>query len=394
VVAAACPRTLLASRPCDGERPPLPAPWGHDCEVVIGSKRRLAILGLVVAATLVSATPASSAPSVASKQAEAERVLAQIQELDANLGLAVEAYNAAQVRLEEIRAEQRENQRRLEIARANYADAQAALQERLIALYESDSATVVEILLAAESLDDFLTRVDTVSRVSQQDARIIREIEAFRAEIKRREAELEEARVRQAQLVAERAARRADIEAQLAERQRLLSSIKDQIARIQAAEAARQRRVEEQARERLSQSPPTSSSSDESSAESEVGSGSPSPSKYGGVVGIAMRYLGIPYRWGGSSPSTGFDCSGFVMYVYAQVGVSLPHNAAMQYGYGSPVSRSQLQPGDLVFFNGLGHNGIYIGGNQFIHSPHTGDVVKISSITGWYADTWVGGRRL
>ncbi|MDQ3995087.1 MAG: NlpC/P60 family protein [Actinomycetota bacterium] len=368
---------------------------------MIGSKRRLAILGLVVAATLVSATPASSAPSVASKQAEAERVLAQIQELDANLGLAVEAYNAAEVRLEEIRAEQRENQRRLEIARANYADAQAALQERLIALYESDSATVVEILLAAESLDDFLTRVDTVSRVSQQDARIIREIEAFRAEIKRREAELEEARVRQAQLVAERAARRADIEAQLAERQRLLSSIKDQIARIQAAEAARQRRLEEQARERLSQSPPTSSASgdssaapDDSSAEPEVGSGSPPPSTHGGVVGIAMRYLGIPYKWGGSSPSTGFDCSGFVMYVYAQVGVSLPHNAAMQYGYGSPVSRSQLQPGDLVFFNGLGHNGIYIGGNQFIHSPHTGDVVKISSITGWYADTWVGGRRL
>ncbi len=398
---AAHPQALLASRPCDGERPPLPAPWGHDCEVVIGSKRRLAILGLVVAATLVSATPASSAPSVASKQAEAERVLAQIQELDANLGLAVEAYNAAEVRLEEIRAEQRENQRRLEIARANYADAQAALQERLIALYESDSATVVEILLAAESLDDFLTRVDTVSRVSQQDARIIREIEAFRAEIKRREAELEEARVRQAQLVAERAARRADIEAQLAERQRLLSSIKDQIARIQAAEAARQRRLEEQARERLSQSPPTSSASgdssaapDDSSAEPEVGSGSPPPSTHGGVVGIAMRYLGIPYKWGGSSPSTGFDCSGFVMYVYAQVGVSLPHNAAMQYGYGSPVSRSQLQPGDLVFFNGLGHNGIYIGGNQFIHSPHTGDVVKISSITGWYADTWVGGRRL
>jgi peptidoglycan DL-endopeptidase CwlO len=107
-----------------------------------------------------------------------------------------------------------------------------------------------------------------------------------------------------------------------------------------------------------------------------------------------MQYLGVPYSWGGASPSTGFDCSGFVMYVYAKMGVSLPHNAAMQYGYGSPVSLSALQPGDLVFFNGLGHVGIYIGGNQFIHSPHTGDVVKISTITGWYADTWVGGRRL
>jgi cell wall-associated NlpC family hydrolase len=110
-------------------------------------------------------------------------------------------------------------------------------------------------------------------------------------------------------------------------------------------------------------------------------------------VGIAMQYLGIPYVYGGSSPS-GFDCSGFVMYVYAQIGVSLPHNAAAQYGYGTPVDRSQLQPGDLVFFNGLGHNGIYVGGGSFIHSPHTGDVVKISSISGWYSSTWVGARRL
>ena len=96
--------------------------------------------------------------------------------------------------------------------------------------------------------------------------------------------------------------------------------------------------------------------------------------------------------WGGASPS-GFDCSGFVAYVYAQVGVSLLHNAAMQYGYGSAVSRRSSSPAISVF-NGLGHNGIYIGGNQFIHSPHTGDVVKISSITGWYEDTWYGARRL
>jgi len=112
------------------------------------------------------------------------------------------------------------------------------------------------------------------------------------------------------------------------------------------------------------------------------------------VVATAKRYLGIPYRWGGASPATGFDCSGFVMYVYAKFGVSLPHNAAMQYGYGRAVSRSELRPGDLVFFNGLGHNGIYIGGGRFIHSPHTGDVVKISSLSGWYADTYVGARRL
>ena len=124
------------------------------------------------------------------------------------------------------------------------------------------------------------------------------------------------------------------------------------------------------------------------------GGGAVPSSKYGGVVGIAMQYLGIPYQWGGESPSTGFDCSGFTYYVFSRVGVSLPRTVSVQYGVGVSVSRSQLAPGDLVFFNGLGHVGIYIGGNQFIHSPHTGDVVKISSITGYYSSNWVGARRV
>ncbi len=83
------------------------------------------------------------------------------------------------------------------------------------------------------------------------------------------------------------------------------------------------------------------------------------------------------------------------MYAYAKVGVYLPHNAAMQYGMGTPVSRSQLAPGDLVFFNGLSHVGMYIGGGRFVHAPHTGDVVKISSLSEyWYAATYVGARQL
>jgi peptidoglycan hydrolase-like protein with peptidoglycan-binding domain len=122
----------------------------------------------------------------------------------------------------------------------------------------------------------------------------------------------------------------------------------------------------------------------------------PAPSSRGArVAQLSRRYLGVPYRWGGSSPSTGFDCSGFVMYLYAKVGVSLPHNAAMQYRYGRAVSRSNLRAGDLVFFNGLGHVGIYLGGGRFIHAPSSGDVVKISSLgDSWYRSRWVGARRI
>jgi cell wall-associated NlpC family hydrolase len=96
------------------------------------------------------------------------------------------------------------------------------------------------------------------------------------------------------------------------------------------------------------------------------------------VVRIAFRYLGTPYRWAGASPS-GFDCSGFVMYVYGRVGVRLPHNSAQLWGEGRYVSRRHLQPGDVVFFAGLSHVGIYIGNGQMVEAPFTGARVRISS---------------
>jgi len=112
------------------------------------------------------------------------------------------------------------------------------------------------------------------------------------------------------------------------------------------------------------------------------------------ITRTARHYLGAPYAWGGTSPA-GFDCSGFVMYVYAKVGLSLPHNAAAQYAYGTPVRRDQLKPGDLVFFDDLRHNGIYIGDGRFIHSRQSGKRVSISLLAGpWYAEQYVGARRL
>jgi cell wall-associated NlpC family hydrolase len=349
-----------------------------------------------MATLLAAGTSATASPTVSAKQAEAQRVLADIQAIDSSLDKAVDAYNAAQMKLDAIRAEEKVNQRHLVIARSNFKNAQATLASRLLALYKSGDDNVLEVLLGSRSLSELLERVDTISRVSAEDTRVISEIRSYRAEIKRREKKLAVARVQQEQVLAERAERRRQIEGQLAERQRLLASIKDQIAKIKAQEAARQRRLQDQAQELVNQQQSGGSSGSASStpvADGASGS-SPPPATHGGVVGIAMSYLGVPYVWGGASPS-GFDCSGFVMYVYAQAGISLPHNAAMQYGYGSPVSRDQLEAGDLVFFDGLGHVGIYIGGGSFIHAPHTGDVVKISSLSdSWYASTYVGARRL
>jgi cell wall-associated NlpC family hydrolase len=341
---------------------------------------------LLALAVLPLAGPATPAPPVETKEAEARQVLAQIQALDSSLEHVIEAYNTAQVELDEIVAAQKLNEKRLKIARSNLGTAQGTLEERLVQLYQNGSPDLVEILLGSSSLDEILDGIETASRVTEQDEQILNEVRTFREEIKQREAELEKALSRQEQVVAERAAKRQEIEATLAQRQELLASIKDQIADLKAEERRRQARLEAAARARASQ--PTTTSS------SQGPTGAPSSKYGGGVVGVAMQYLGTPYRWGGSSPSTGFDCSGFVMYVFSRVGVSLPRVVSAQWTVGVPVSRSELQPGDIVFFNGLGHDGIYIGGNQFIHSPHTGDVVKISSITGYYSSGWVGARRV
>ncbi|EPY2275123.1 C40 family peptidase, partial [Clostridium sporogenes] len=108
------------------------------------------------------------------------------------------------------------------------------------------------------------------------------------------------------------------------------------------------------------------------------------PATHGDVISYARQYLGTPYVWGGTSPS-GFDCSGFVQYVYRNAaGIELPRDTYGQIGAGSRVSQDQLQPGDLVFPH-TGHVGIYIGGGQMIHASKPGDVVKISSVWAFYA---------
>jgi cell wall-associated NlpC family hydrolase len=111
------------------------------------------------------------------------------------------------------------------------------------------------------------------------------------------------------------------------------------------------------------------------------------------AVRIARRLLGVPYRWGGASPSTGFDCSGLVQYVYGKLGFHLPHYTIGQFRYGRRVHRRRLRPGDLLFFAGLSHVGLYVGRGRFIDAPHSGAVVRVNSLA-TSASSFVGARRL
>jgi cell wall-associated NlpC family hydrolase len=111
------------------------------------------------------------------------------------------------------------------------------------------------------------------------------------------------------------------------------------------------------------------------------------------AVKYARNFLGVRYVYGGSSPRTGFDCSGFVRYVYQRFGISLPHSSYADFGLGRRVARHALKPGDLVFFHGLGHVGLYVGHGKFIHAPHSGTRVSYSTLAS-YGSAYDGARRI
>jgi cell wall-associated NlpC family hydrolase len=110
---------------------------------------------------------------------------------------------------------------------------------------------------------------------------------------------------------------------------------------------------------------------------------------------IAVRAVGVPYRWGGASPASGFDCSGLVYWAYGRIGVDLPHSSYALYDRGRRVARSRMRPGDVLFFSGLGHVGLYLGGGRMVHAPQSGRRVEIVPLAGSnYGHRLVAARRV
>jgi len=407
---------------------------------------------VIVSALAAAAPGAGEPPAIRAKQAEARRILAQVDALDIQLGRLDEQLNGAKYELSQVRVRERRAAASLGTARVQYARAERRVVRRLVTIYESTPPTTADAIFGASSLSDILNRLQLVNAASALDRHIASNAQSWRDRMAAREQALLAERRRKAAAVAVIAAHEHAIGAELAQRRTMLASVQDEVRRLQAAEAARQARLAAEARARLAAEEraraqaaaaaraaaeraraqhaaqaaaaaraaktttastpdppaaatttapapapaPTTTTTPSPTPPTTTTTASPPPPTSAGhpqAATIALKYLGVPYVFGGATPA-GFDCSGLVMYVYAQLGISLPHYAAAQYQMGVPVPRDDLQPGDLVFFDGLNHVGIYIGGNQFVHAPETGDVVKISSLTGWYADNYVGARRI
>ena len=350
-------------------------------------------------AALFAAPPTFAQPPIAAKKAEAQRVFAQVQALDSSLGIADERMNLANLRLAQVRHDLAVNQHELTVARKNLKSSQQMIAERLVTLYTSPQTSTLEVILGATNLDDVLARVDSANKVSSLDADVLNQVNTFRTAVVRHAAVLATARAAAKRLLAQRAAERQSVAGQLAQRRTLLSSINGQIASLEAAQAAAEAQAAAAARAQAATNQATVQAALSGTvvgafATTPEGASVVPPSPYQGVVGVALSYLGTPYVWAGAAPG-GFDCSGLVMYAYAQFGVSLPHSSYAMWGYGVQVPTDQLEPGDILFFEGLGHVGIYIGNGEFVDAPHTGDVVKVEPLWGsWGAASLVGARRI
>ena len=350
------------------------------------------LIGLLFAGLVGASVPGAHAGSISAKRAQAQGVLARLQQLDAAAQRANSRYQAASQKLQRVERQLRINHQALGVTRGNLTRAQHTLAKRLVAIYTTqDQQSSLAIILGARSLNDLISRIETVNSVSKQDSQLIDQVVSFKQQVVQRRTLLRNESARQHRLVAARAAERNQIAGRLAAERHLYNSVRSQIAQMIASQQAAQMAAARSARAAATQVAAPRPSYGPAPV-----SGSVPGDRYASVVGIAMSYLGTPYVFGGASPS-GFDCSGLVMYVYAQVGVSLPHYTVAQYNYPDSVSvsRSQLEPGDLVFFAGLGHVGIYVGNGQFIHAPHTGSVVRIDSLSeGWYASEYDGAKRI
>jgi cell wall-associated NlpC family hydrolase len=361
--------------------------------------RRLAafsalLIGLLIAGLLGASAPGAHADPISAKRAQARLVLGQLQRLDAAAQRANSRYQAASRKLRSVERQLRINRQALGVARGNLGQSQRTLAKRLAAMYTSqEQQSSLAVLLGARSLSDLITRIETVNSVSSQTLALVHQVLGFQHQVVHHRTLLRRARASQQRLVAARAAERSQIEGRLAAERQLYGTVKAQIQQMISAQQARQAAAARTAR--------VAAQAQAAAPKGSFGVGQPVPTsipggRYSGVVGIAMRYLGVQYVWGGASPS-GFDCSGLVMYVFAQVGISLPHYTVAQWNYADSVSvpRNELEPGDLVFFAGLGHVGIYVGNGQFIHAPHTGDVVRIDSLSeGWYSSEYDGAKRI
>ena len=342
-----------------------------------GTKASSVALALALLAPMCAPVAAFAVPGQAPSQTPAsleEQVLqfeSRIASLDTNLEIISEEINTAHEDLKSVRAEIARREQNLEKARNEYQQSRDILAEQAAAAYREGTATYLEILFSAEDISSLLSKYDFINRSMDMQEQVQNELKTQKEAIETELVDLKKDELDAQAIEFDLAAKKIEMKHRKAEYQKMFDDAQEQVREGYRARGAQQGIVDKK-----------------TLAEFLAGG---YEVVEGGVVETALAYRGIPYKWGGESKK-GFDCSGLVLYVFAQHGVSLPHSSRVQATMGTPVPVNQLQPGDAVFFGSpVHHVGIYIGGKYYIHAPRTGDVVKVAVLS--TRGDYVGARR-
>lgn len=371
---------------------------------------RRAFLGSALALGALSVVEPTKALAVtaAEKKSEVQSVAAQLNALNSDLETAIDQYNRTQDDYANATAKVEECQAKIDEQQKKIDELQTHIQTRATSMYRSGAMSYMDVLLGTGTFGDFATTWDTLNELNKDDADLVASAKVARTELENTKAELADQQQAAANAVNEAKTYKATIEAKQTEYNNLYNSLSAEYQQLLAEEQEAAAKAAEEAAKAYSpaasndssstsnstsnsgsgnssssgsSSSNSSSGSSKSSSSSSSYSGASSIPTHGSVVDYAASRVGCPYVWGASGPSS-FDCSGLVMWAYAQIGISLPHYTESLYSCAKArISVDAAQPGDVLYRSG--HVAISTGGNNYIHAPHTGDVVKYASGGRW-----------
>jgi cell wall-associated NlpC family hydrolase len=351
--------------------------------------RRRRVFALAAAALLVvslgSLPGPAQADEIGDKKAQAAQIAAKIARLGDTIEQYAEQANAAQLELDDLTQQVAASEAKVQSAQVERDQHRSEIRSYAIKAYVSGGSSPSASATSPAATDGDVGQSYLTAAAGNRQ-QLVDQLRATEHDLQTQITELNAAKGQAEAKTNDLNGKRASAQSASDELQRLKNQTDAEISQLVQAEQAR-KAAEEQAR---AQARAAARQSQQSATKSRSGSGGsvdpgPAPASnhdVNAVIAAAKAQLGKPYSWGAAGPNS-FDCSGLTLWAWRAGGVSLPHYTGAQYGATRHVSLNDLQPGDLVFYNGMNHVGLYIGGGQIIHAPHSGDVVKISSLYYW-----------